>query len=168
MRIVRFTDDTEGQQESGAVHWGVLEGDSIRELAASPFEDDTIQFVEDSPSRSISDVRLLAPLQPKKIICVGRNYVEHAAEFGNEAPSEPLIFLKPPTALLGPGESVVYPSLSERVDHEGELAVVIAKTCRHISEEDAHKVVFGYTIANDVTARDLQRKERSVDEGQRI
>ncbi len=158
MRIVRFTDVAD-PKTSRTRYWGVLDGESVRELEASPFESGSIAILENGPLRSIGDVRLLAPVEPKKIICVGRNYVEHAAEFGNEPPSEPLIFLKPPTALVGPDQPVVYPSLSERLDHEGELAIVIGQMCRKIDEADALDVVFGYTIANDVTARDLQRKD---------
>ncbi|MFN3980013.1 MAG: fumarylacetoacetate hydrolase family protein [Caldilinea sp.] len=108
---------------------------------------------------TLDEVRLLAPVTPSKIACVGRNYAEHAAELGNDVPPEPLIFLKPPSSLIGPGEEVVYPAISERVDHEGELAVVIGRRCRNVSEKDALSYVFGYTIANDVTARDLQKKD---------
>ncbi len=111
------------------------------------------------PARGIDHVRLAAPVAPTKVVCVGRNYAEHAAEFGNEAPPEPLIFLKPPTSIVGPDAPVVYPAISERVDHEGELAVVVGKRCRYLREDEVGGVIFGYTIANDVTARDLQRKD---------
>src|ERR1700721_4312396 len=104
-------------------------------------------------------VRLLPPCAPTKIVCVGRNYLEHAREFGNEAPSEPLIFLKPPSSLISSGGAIVYPPLSQRVDFEGELGIVIGDRARNISREEALEYVLGYTIVNDVTARDLQKKD---------
>ena len=108
----------------------------------------------------VDDVRLLAPVIPRsKVVCVGKNYVAHAAEMGGDVPVEPLIFLKPNTSVIGPGEPIFYPTQSEDVHFEGELAVVIGRICRDISAEDAHKVIFGYTVANDVTARDLQAKD---------
>jgi len=103
--------------------------------------------------------RLLPPCSPSKIVCVGRNYPEHARELGNEPPKEPLIFLKPPSSLIASGDSIVYPSLSERVDFEGELGVVIGKRARHVKAAEAGDYVLGYTCVNDVTARDLQRKD---------
>jgi len=103
--------------------------------------------------------RLLPPCAPSKIICVGRNYAEHAKELGNLVPTEPLIFLKPPSSLLASGDNIVYPSLSQRVDFEGELGVVIGKRGRRISREHAHEYILGYTCVNDVTARDLQKKD---------
>ncbi len=112
-----------------------------------------------APPQPLADVKLLAPVSPSKIACVGRNYAEHAAELGNEVPPEPLIFLKAPTSVIGPDEPVVYPAISERVDHEGELAVVIGQRCRNVAAADADQVIFGYTVANDVTARDLQKKD---------
>ena len=103
--------------------------------------------------------RLLPPCSPTKIVCVGRNYPEHARELGNEVPKEPLIFLKPPSALIASGDAIIYPAISERVDFEGELGVIIAKRARHIKQADAPDYVLGYTCVNDVTARDLQRKD---------
>jgi 2-keto-4-pentenoate hydratase/2-oxohepta-3-ene-1,7-dioic acid hydratase in catechol pathway len=103
--------------------------------------------------------RLLPPCSPSKIICVGRNYAEHAKELGNEVPQEPLIFLKPPSSLIASGDNIVYPRLSERVDFEGELGVVIGKRGRAISRQDAGDYILGYTCVNDVTARDLQKKD---------
>ena len=103
--------------------------------------------------------RLLPPCSPSKIVCVGRNYPEHARELGNEPPKEPLIFLKPPSSLIASGDQIVYPAASERVDFEGELGVVIGKRARRVREEDAMDYVLGYTCVNDVTARDLQRKD---------
>jgi 2-keto-4-pentenoate hydratase/2-oxohepta-3-ene-1,7-dioic acid hydratase in catechol pathway len=101
----------------------------------------------------------LCPVEPSKIVCVGRNYAAHAKELGNEVPAEPLLFFKPPSSLLGPGETVVLPPQSARVEHESELAVVIGARARNISAAEAPHVIFGFTAANDVTARDLQRKD---------
>ncbi|MGI8744178.1 MAG: fumarylacetoacetate hydrolase family protein [Bryobacteraceae bacterium] len=103
--------------------------------------------------------RLLPPCSPTKIVCVGRNYAEHAKELGNEVPKEPLIFLKPPSSLIASGDAIVYPTLSQRVDFEGELGVVIGKRARKIRAGEANDYVLGYTCVNDVTARDLQRKD---------
>lgn len=108
----------------------------------------------------LEDVRLLAPVIPRsKVVCVGKNYVAHAAEMGGEVPQEPLIFLKPNTSVIGPGEPIFYPKQSQNVHFEGELAIVIGRICRNLSREDAPKVIYGYTVANDVTARDLQAKD---------
>lgn len=103
--------------------------------------------------------RLLPPCAPSKIVCVGRNYAEHAKELGNEVPKEPLIFLKPPSSLIASGDLIVYPRLSERVDFEGELGVVIGKRGRLISRQSAPEYILGYTCINDVTARDLQKRD---------
>jgi len=94
-----------------------------------------------------------------KVVAVGRNYAAHAAEFGNEVPAEPMVFLKPNTSVVGPGEPIVYPRQSTHVDHEGELAVVIGRICRDVPPERASEVIFGYTCANDVSARDLQKRD---------
>lgn len=107
----------------------------------------------------LEEVRLLAPLEPANIFCVGRNYSEHARELGHDLPEEPLIFLKAPGSLLGPEESIRIPLWAGRVDYEGELAVVIGNTCRCVSEEEAGTAIFGLTCLNDVTARDLQNKD---------
>lgn len=108
----------------------------------------------------LSDAKLLAPVIPRsKIVAVGKNYRDHAAEMGGEAPAEPLLFLKPNTSVVGPGDPIVLPPQSERVEHEGELAVVIGRIAKNVAEEDADRVIFGYTIANDVTARDLQQRD---------
>ena len=112
------------------------------------------------PVFSPEEVKLLAPVEPSKIVCVGRNYREHAAELGNKMPDEPLLFLKAPSAVIGPDERIELPSASQQVEHEGELGVVIAHTARNVSDtEDALDYVMGYTCVNDVTARDLQRKD---------
>ena len=101
----------------------------------------------------------VSAITPTKIVCVGRNYAEHAKELGNEAPSEPILFLKPPSALLAPGGTIVRPAASNRVDHEGELAIVIGKTAKNVKRGDWRDYVLGFACANDVTARDLQKKD---------
>lgn len=113
----------------------------------------------DSRNIELSAVRLLPPCAPTKIVCVGRNYPEHARELGNEVPKEPLIFLKPPSSLIASGDQIVYPALSERVDFEGEIGVIIGRRARHVRTEDALAYVLGYTCVNDITARDLQKKD---------
>lgn len=108
----------------------------------------------------LAEVRLVAPMLPSKVVAIGRNYAEHARELGNEVPEEPLIFMKPSTSVIGPGEAIAYPTtLSQRVDFEGELAVVIGRLCREVPVDRVKDVVFGYTCANDVTARDLQKRD---------
>jgi 2-keto-4-pentenoate hydratase/2-oxohepta-3-ene-1,7-dioic acid hydratase in catechol pathway len=118
-----------------------------------PFED---RRREELP---IDDVRLLAPVLPSKGVAVGKNYAAHAAEFGGEVPVEPLRFLKPSTAVAGPGDPIPLPPISRRVDYEGELAVVIGRLARHVPAEEAGKFILGYTCGNDVTLRDLQKKD---------
>ena len=109
------------------------------------------------PPVPFADVRLLAPVLPSKIIAVGRNYAEHAAELGNDVPNEPMIFLKPSTSVVGPGDRIDLPQQSEQVEHEAELAVVIGRLCSEVPVHRVRDVVLGYTCANDVTARDLQK-----------
>ena len=109
---------------------------------------------------ALDEVKLLAPVVPSKVVCVGRNYREHAAELGNKMPDEPLLFLKAPSAVIGSGEQIELPGASQQVEHEGELGVVIGRLARKLSQdEDPLSYVFGYTCVNDVTARDLQRKD---------
>jgi 2-keto-4-pentenoate hydratase/2-oxohepta-3-ene-1,7-dioic acid hydratase in catechol pathway len=107
----------------------------------------------------LAGMQLLSPCAPSKIVCVGRNYREHAQELGNAVPAEPLIFLKPPSSVIASGDCIVYPKLSQNVHYEGELGVVIGKRAKHVAAADAMDYVFGYTCVNDVTARDLQRKD---------
>ena len=120
---------------------------------------------EDLPTKAIphialGEANLLAPVRPSKIVCIGRNYRAHAAELGNEVPQEPLLFLKPPSSLLAPGQPIRRPRLSQRTDYEGELGVVIGKHCYRLSEnEDVRPYILGYTAVNDFTARDLQKKD---------
>ena len=106
-----------------------------------------------------TSARLLAPVLPGKVVCIGRNYAAHAAELGNDVPPRPLIFLKPPSSVIGPGEPIELPPDSDRVEHEGELGVVIGRRCRHVRPADARSVILGFTCVNDVTARDLQRAD---------
>ncbi len=153
---------------NGQAHYGLVEtiagADSITRLLLVPRDTDHWQ-VEDFSSKRVDHVLLteavlLAPVQPSKIVCIGRNYREHAAELGHDVPPEPLIFLKPPSSLLAPGQNIMRPKISVRVDHEGELGVVIGKRCRSLHpEEDVRPYVLGYTCVNDVTARDLQNKD---------
>ena len=123
---------------------GVLDGDDVVAAGAR---------------HALSSVRLLAPCQPTKLVCVGRNYLDHAREMGNELPREPLLFFKPPSSVIGPGDDIIYPPQSARVDYEGELGVVIGERCRDVARARAFDVVRGYTIVNDVTARDLQETD---------
>lgn len=132
------------------------------ERLLAPFEEDpwTQPVPENFSPIPLDSARLLAPVVPRKIVCIGRNYRDHAAELGNEVPKEPLLFLKPPSAVIAPGEPIHIPYQSQRVDFEGELAVVIGKTASHIRpDEDVKPYIRGYTIVNDVTARDLQKSD---------
>ncbi len=155
MRIARFT--TEG----GEPRYGVVEGPPDDELVAVVAGDPLYRPVQFTGERlPLADVRLLAPVIPRsKIVGVGRNYADHAAEFGQVIPEEPLLFLKPNTAVIGPGDAIVLPRQSHEVHFEGELAVVIGKLCRDVPRERAADVIFAYTVGNDVTARDLQRSD---------
>ncbi len=151
MKFCRFRSDTTNSEQ-----FGILEGDEIRPINAPPWQ----AWQTTSQSLPLVDCHLLAPVSPSKIVCVGRNYAAHANELGNEIPKEPLIFLKPPSAIIGPGEPIVLPVSSQKVEHEAELAVVIGKTCRNLtSSDDPHSYVLGYTCLNDVTARDLQKRD---------
>jgi 2-keto-4-pentenoate hydratase/2-oxohepta-3-ene-1,7-dioic acid hydratase in catechol pathway len=140
----------EGEPEAGP------QGLTIAEIEGHPFGQ--IQF---SGARwALSDVRLLSPILPSKVVCVGRNYAEHAAEHGSEVPKEPLLFLKPSTSVIGPRDAIRLPIFSKQVEHEAELAVVIgAPGARRADRAAAERAIFGYTCANDVTARDLQRSD---------
>ncbi len=118
------------------------------------------------PWAGLEEVKLLAPVVPGKLVCVGRNYREHAKELGNPVPESLLTFLKPPSTVIGPGEKIVRPSITERLDYEGELAIVIGKQCRHVREgEDVRAYIRGFTCANDVTARDIQRADNQWTRG---
>ena len=138
--------------------YAVVEGSSVHPISTTPFP--SIQTTPDTTSLSLDEVKLLAPVEPSKIVCVGRNYREHAAELGNKMPDEPLLFLKAPSSIIASGERIELPSQSQQVEHEGELGVVIGRRARNLTaDEDPLSYVFGYTCVNDVTARDLQRKD---------
>jgi len=155
-------------QLNDRAHYGLVESvagvEQITRFLLSPPEGAS-GGLEDLPTKrmdclSLADATLLPPTRPSKIVCVGRNYREHAAELGNEAPAEPLIFFKPPSSLLAPRGQVRRPKISARVDYEGELGVVIARTCYQLGpDEDVRPYILGYTCVNDVTARDLQNKD---------
>ncbi len=159
MKFVRFSIDlsTPPTAPDGApgVNWGVVEGDHYRQ-AGGPFG----QWTTSERLYSQQQVRLLPPCSPSKIVCIGRNYAEHARELSNPLPTEPLLFLKPPSALIASGDAILYPPQSERVDHEGELGVVMARRCSQVTDPAAAlEYAFGYTCVNDVTARDLQKRD---------
>ena len=145
MRLVRF-------RFGDRIATGALDGDEVRLLRGTFFE----APIPTGQSVPAADVRLLAPVLPSKVVAVGKNYAEHAAEMGGEVPEEPLLFLKPSTAVIGPGDPIAYPSISKRMDYEGELACVIGQVVRRMASEEAGKAILGYTCANDVTLRDLQ------------
>jgi 2-keto-4-pentenoate hydratase/2-oxohepta-3-ene-1,7-dioic acid hydratase in catechol pathway len=186
MRIARFSRDGvvsyglvlrsgRAAQEPGAVTGGPDSGGAadeacptgperdqlvVAQLGGHPFGGKKEDINLTGASFALADVHLLAPMLPSKVVCVGRNYADHAREMGGEPPAEPVIFLKPSTAVCGPGDPIVRPTgISERVDFEGELAVVIGRLCRDVPAERVAEVVFGYTCANDVTARDLQKRD---------
>jgi 2-keto-4-pentenoate hydratase/2-oxohepta-3-ene-1,7-dioic acid hydratase in catechol pathway len=154
MRICRFT-----TPETAAPRFALIDGDLVLPLA----DGETLASFPNPRTEKaipISEVKLLAPVAPSKIVCVGRNYKEHAAELGNKMPDEPLLFLKAPSAIIASGSSIERPPQSQQVEHEGELGVVIGKRARKVGkDEDPLKYVLGYTCVNDVTARDLQRKD---------
>ena len=155
MRIARFSSE-------GTVSFGVVEGDAARPETLTLHVLSGHPFGELQPTGQVlpvKDVRLLPPMLPNKIVAVGRNYAEHAAELGHEVPAVPLTFFKPSTAVIGPTENIAYPPFSSDVQYEAELAVVIGRMCREVPLERVPEVVFGYTCANDVTARDVQQRE---------
>ncbi len=131
--------------------YGIVEGEELLELYGSPLGD----HGPNGNSHRIADVKLLPPVAPTKIVCIGQNYIEHIKELGVTPPSVPLFFLKPPSSLIGPGDAIVYPRMAQRVDYEGELAVVIKKTMKNVPAGEALNYVFGYSCFNDVTERKL-------------
>jgi 2-keto-4-pentenoate hydratase/2-oxohepta-3-ene-1,7-dioic acid hydratase in catechol pathway len=128
-------------------------GEDVVQILAGTFFENPLPTGEEVP---LADVRLLAPVLPSKLVCVGRNYAAHAAEFDMEVPKEPLLFLKPSTAVIGPDDPIRLLPISKRIDYEGELAVVIGRIARNVKAEDVYRYILGYTMANDVTLRDLQ------------
>ncbi|MGC5629879.1 fumarylacetoacetate hydrolase family protein [Georgenia sp. Z1344] len=149
MRIVRYVD-------SGRPAWGIVDGETVRAATGTPFVD------LEATGRSVGDldgVPLLAPVHPRAVVCVGRNYRAHAEELGNDVPTAPLLFLKPPSTVIGPGATINLPPESSRVDHEAELVVVMGSDAFQVSATDALSYVGGYTCGNDVTARDIQKSD---------
>jgi 2-keto-4-pentenoate hydratase/2-oxohepta-3-ene-1,7-dioic acid hydratase in catechol pathway len=152
VRLVRF-------RQGDRIATGLYQGEYVLPLRGTFFED-PVPTGEEIP---FDAVRLLAPVIPSKIVAVGRNYAEHAEELGNPMPEEPVIFLKPSTSVIGPEDDIPYPEQSARVDHEGELALVVGRFARRVPAEEVAKYVLGYTCANDVTARDLQDRDPTWD-----
>lgn len=149
MKIVRV------DAEADDITYGAVEPDGIRLFHGSPF----FQWERSETVLPITEVKLLAPVIPTKVIAVGKNYVDHAAEMGSDVPESPIIFLKPPTAVIGPLAPIKLPPESQNVHHEAELAVVMGKVTRNVAPEDVPGHILGYTAANDVTARDLQKAD---------
>jgi 2-keto-4-pentenoate hydratase/2-oxohepta-3-ene-1,7-dioic acid hydratase in catechol pathway len=153
---IRFSPDLAAPptlSDSQGARYGILEDTHIRPVRSlfAPEPDGALI--------QLQHVKILPSASPSKIVCVGRNYAEHAKELGNEVPTEPLIFLKPPSSLVASGDNVVYPKLSQNLHYEGELGLIIGKRARNIAASDWRDYVWGYTCVNDVTARDLQRKD---------
>jgi len=148
MKIVRY-------QDGPSVKWGVIEASSIREMEGDPFG----HFHLTSKAKKLGEVRLHAPCIPSKIVALGLNYRDHAEEVKMPIPEKPLLFIKPSTSIIGPGDPIIYPKMSKKVDYEAELAVIIGKKAKAVPEEKAGEYILGYTCFNDVTARDLQPKD---------
>lgn len=148
MQLVRFLVEDQ-------IRYGIVEGDRVRELLRPFFEG----LAPMKTTYPLGEVALLAPTRPSKMLCVGLNYRDHAAEMGQPIPDEPVLFMKPPTALAGHRQPIVYPAMAARVDYEAELAVVVGRRCRSVPVEEAQRCILGYTCFNDVTARDLQAKD---------
>jgi len=149
MRICRF-------RHAGQDRYGTVEGPLVRPMTAAPWAGG----LPDGKAIALADVQLLAPVEPSKVVCVGRNYRAHAKELGNEVPTTPLLFLKPPSAVVGPQEAIRIPEQSKEVHHEAELGVVMGRSLSRATPVDAKLAVFGYTCLNDVSARDIQREEK--------
>jgi len=149
MRIVRYR--TNGE----APKYGWLLDDRVGEIQGDMFG----EYRRREAKIPFASVKLVAPCEPSKILCVGRNYVEHAKELGNEVPKVPLIFMKPPSSIISNGDSIILPPQSTQVEHEAELVVVIGKPAKNVTAEQAREYIFGYTVGNDVTARDLQKTD---------
>lgn len=152
MRIARFSPPKE---VSASPLFGVVLGNEIEVLAGDPLYSGITKTGE---KLALDSVKLLAPVIPRsKVVCVGKNYADHAKEMDSVVPEQPVIFIKPNTSVIGPDDAIVWPSMSKKVDHEAELAIVISKICKDVPKERVQDVIFGYTIGNDVTARDLQK-----------
>jgi 2-keto-4-pentenoate hydratase/2-oxohepta-3-ene-1,7-dioic acid hydratase in catechol pathway len=156
MKICRFVPRAVSSTAPVSPRYGLIEGQNIIEISGLPWD----QWTRKPSSSRVADARLFAPVEPSKIVCVGRNYAAHAAELGNEVPKEPLIFLKPPSSIVGPEEPIILTKYSKKVHHEGELAVVIGRRCSQLSDSDNPlSFVLGYTCLNDVSARDIQESD---------
>lgn len=135
---------------------GIIEQGLVWEIEGEPWRDRK----RTGQKWPVSDIKFLPPSTPSKVVCIGRNYADHAKELGNDVPKEPLIFLKPPSSVIAPGEPIILPPISQRVDHEGELAIIIGRRCFNLSPTDTTDAyIAGYTCLNDVTARDLQKRD---------
>jgi 2-keto-4-pentenoate hydratase/2-oxohepta-3-ene-1,7-dioic acid hydratase in catechol pathway len=161
VRIARFS-------INGVVSFGVVEGPGtdpadlvVATMAGHPFAPVTLT----GERHPLTAIRLLAPVLPSKVVCIGKNYADHIAEFGGSTPENPVVFLKPSTSVIGPGDPIVLPRNSERVDHEAELAIVVGRLCREVPRERAQDVILGYTCGNDVTARDHQAEDKQWTRG---
>jgi 2-keto-4-pentenoate hydratase/2-oxohepta-3-ene-1,7-dioic acid hydratase in catechol pathway len=157
MRVVRFTPQPDAGLGSDPL-FGILEDDDqITIISGDPI----YHGIQKTAAKiELTKVRLLAPVIPRsKIVCVGKNYADHAAEMGSEVPAEPIIFLKPNTSVIGPGDTIVWPAMAPTIDYEAELAIVIGRVCKEVPKERVKDVIFGYTMANDVTTRELQKRD---------
>lgn len=159
MRIARFV-PTGGDPAFGIVELAADQGDHPDTVAVITGDPVAAPVQYTGARHDLADVRLLSPVIPRsKVVGVGRNYAEHAAELGNEAPAEPLLFLKPNTAVIGQEEAIIRPAFTQNLHYEGELAVVVGRICKQVPPERAQEVIFGFTVANDVTARDVQNSD---------
>jgi len=157
MRIIRFSAPEKLGVGTDQLFGVLNDQDAILVLRGDPIYSG---IVPAEKSLKLIDVKLLAPVIPRsKVVCIGKNYADHAAEMDSEVPSEPIIFIKPNTSVIGPNELIIWPRMSERVDYEAELAIVIGRICKEVPASKAKDVIYGYTLANDVTARDLQKKD---------
>jgi len=149
MKYVRFA------TQDGTTRYGVIQDEMIKLVNGDIFSGHEIT----DKRYPLEEVKLLAPVEPSKVLCIGLNYVDHAQEFGSPIPPEPLLFLKPSTSVIGPQESIIYPPQTENLHYEAELAIVIGKRAKNVPRDKALEHVFGYTVGNDITARDLQKKD---------
>jgi len=157
MRVVRFTPQPDAGLGTDPL-FGILEEDNQISIISG---DPIYHGIQRTAAKiELTKVRLLAPVIPRsKIVCVGKNYADHAAEMGSEVPAEPIIFLKPNTSVIGPGDTIVWPAMAPSIDYEAELAIVIGRVCKEVPKERVKDVIFGYTMANDVTSRELQKRD---------
>ena len=157
MRVVRFTPQPDAGLGTDPLFGILEEDDQITIISGDPI----YHGIQKTAAKiELTKVRLLAPVIPRsKIVCVGKNYADHAAEMGSEVPAEPIIFLKPNTSVIGPGDTIVWPAMAPTIDYEAELAIVIGRVCKEVPKERVKDVIFGYTMANDVTTRELQKRD---------